>query len=72
MKASTHGILQTLLTLLQGLNLADVQGYVTFLPPKWSAVAMFGLTTIQAGLGLYSHYFNPNGTSASLPDPSVK
>ncbi len=64
MKSSTHAIVQALLATLQGLNAASLSGHLAFLPPKWSAVAVFALTTLQGAIALYNHYFNPDGTPA--------
>lgn len=62
MKVSTHTAIQTILTVLQGVNVANMSGYLSFLPAKWQAVAAFGLTTVQAALGVYNHYFHTDGT----------
>lgn len=63
MKSSTHAIVQALLTAVQGLNVAELTGQLSFLPQKWVAVLTFVVATLQGALALYNHYFNPNGTT---------
>lgn len=61
MTTKTHWIGQILATLLQILNMAS--GLV---PAKYQAYVAFGLTVVQAGMGLYNHYYNPDGTPAAV------
>lgn len=61
MTSKTHWIGQTLAMVLQALNLAS--GVV---PAKYQPFIAFGIGIVQAGMGLYSHYYNPDGTPASV------
>lgn len=72
MTSKIHGVLQLVLGAVQAVNVANVQHYATFLPEKYAAVLIFVVSGLQGGLAIYNHYFNPNGTTAALPDPSVK
>jgi len=44
---------------LQAVNIADVGGYISFLPPKYSSLIVMGLTGVQAIVGWYAHYVHP-------------
>jgi hypothetical protein len=61
MTSKTHIIAQVLAMLLQVLNMAS--GVV---PPKYQPYVMFGIAVVQAGMGLYNHYYNPDGTPAAV------
>lgn len=61
MTTKVHIIAQVLATLLQVLNM--VSGMV---PPKYQPWVMFAIAVVQAGMGLYNHYYNPDGTPSSV------
>lgn len=62
MNIKWHTIVQIVATFIQGINIADITGYVSFLPPKYAAVVLFVVSTGQAALGLWNHYFHPDGS----------
>lgn len=61
MNTKTHWIAQALATLLQVLNVAT-----NIVPAKYQAIVTAAITVVQAGMGLYNHYYNPDGTPASV------
>jgi hypothetical protein len=57
MTSATHWVAQVLAMLLQILNMAS--GIV---PAKYQPWVAFAIAVVQAGMGLYNHYFTPQGT----------
>lgn len=61
MKLSTHLIWQALAMILQAAN-----QYSDILPPKWKPFIALAIGLIQVLLGWHAHYYNPDGTPASV------
>lgn len=62
MKIGTHVSIQAILTAIQAINVASLAN-VSWIPMKYSAIIALAVTTAQAGIGIYNHYFAPNGQS---------
>lgn len=56
MTSKMHWVYQLLAGLLQVLNL-----FGGIVPPKYQPFVAFAIAVVQAGLGLYNHYFTPAG-----------
>ena len=56
-----HMLYQLMLLIGQGINL-----FGGVIPPKYQPVVAFVLGLSQLGLALYNHYYNPDGTPASV------
>lgn len=67
MTGKSHGLLQLILGALQSLNVADMTGYLNFIPPKYSAILILVLTLVQGLVAWYNRYYNPDGTPAAQP-----
>jgi len=61
MKVSTHVIIQILATIIQVGNM------VLPIAGKYQMYVTLIVSLAQAGLAWYNQYFNPDGTSASVP-----
>src|SRR5882672_7024533 len=57
MTSKMHWVGQALAMILQALNL-----YGGLVPVKYQPLVAFALAAVQAGIGLYNHYFTPQGT----------
>jgi hypothetical protein len=72
MTAKAHGAIHAILMALQAANIGDIAGYTHVLPPKYATAALFLVAAVQALIGVWNHYYNPDGTPAQvayLPRP---
>ena len=67
MTSKWTAVIQLALTALQGLNVASVTQYLDFLPPKWAALAVVLVGSLQGLLAWRAKFSNPDGTPATQP-----
>lgn len=63
----TLGVNRMLQLVMIGLQVTNQLEPV--LPEKWKGVATIILTTLQAGLAQWAHFYNTDGTPQTAPGP---